>query len=280
MSDGKGKILHAKLFLEGIEVPFIGATITHTVNQTAICYVDVTPTKAIMQIKPRTHVMVSVRDFGNEANGFPYVKAWEGEVFGYGFNKDPQSRGFSLHCMDVSGYWDNVLLYYFNAQQSLGKGADIAPLGQDVLDAQKAGVSVQATTHSSSSYFIQIMKETLQNSANDFLDGLVAIYKKMQNVNRFYNNAETRLRISDRIRLRSSGKIEELLKANEGLEWISGVVGQNSGYSTLRQTVQKLMGLIFHDFVSIPFPAKVTVEDGELTGEPIATNSKEKATQG
>src|SRR5690606_16868920 len=36
-----------------------------------------------------------------------------------------------------------------------------------------------------------------------------------------------------------------------------GVIGQESGLSTLRMVIQDLMSLIFHDFVSIPFPAKV-----------------------
>jgi len=39
-----GRPLQAKLFLEGIEVPFIGASITHTVNQASIAYIDLVPT--------------------------------------------------------------------------------------------------------------------------------------------------------------------------------------------------------------------------------------------
>jgi len=121
-----GRPLRAKLLLEGIEVPFIGATITHTVNQAAIAYVDLVPHKIINNIKPRTLVQLYVRDYQDTVTGggFPYVTAFEGEVFGYSFAKTPSSRTFSISCIDFTSYWDNVLTYFFNAQQSLGKGAN------------------------------------------------------------------------------------------------------------------------------------------------------------
>lgn len=278
---GVAKPLFAKLFLEGFEVPLVSATITSNVGQASIAYIEVVPLAEIVDIKPRTHVLVSVRDLNNPDEDFPYIKAWEGEVFGFSMSKTPQSRNITLSAIDMSSYWDNALLYFFNAQQSLGKGGpEIAAMGQDVQDAQRAGFKTQSTTHSLSSYFIEILKGTLSKEGTDFLDGLVEVFKKTENINDFFASAEKRLRITDRIRLRSSGDIEALLKANQGLEWITGIVGQDSGYSTLRQTVTKLMSLIFHDFVSLSFPSKVSIGSSTLRGDGIPTKSQEMATQG
>ena len=259
-----GRPLGAKLFLEGIEVPFIGASITHTVNQAAISYVDIVPHESINNIKPRTLVHLFVKDSTNSKKGFPYVLAFEGEVFGINFSKTPTSRSMSLSCIDLSSYWDNVLTYFFNAQQSLGKGAgSMASVGQDIQGAKAQGQKVASVTHSVSSYFIKIIQKELAKGPTstgrerDFLDGLVAVFKEIGGINDFYNNAEDRLRITDKIKLRSSGKLTELLKEKEGIDWFQGLIGRTSGYQTLRSVVQNLMSIIFHDFVSIPFPALV-----------------------
>lgn len=255
----QGRPLHAKLFLEGKEVPFIGASVTHTVNQAAIAYIDLVPHQTINNIKPRTHVLLSVRDFTDQDNGFPYVDMFEGEVFGFSLGKTPESRSFSISCIDYTSYWDNVLAYFFNYTQSLGKGVEsTSAVGFDINALRKFGFRAQAVTHSMNSYFIQIMRDTLKQPGKDFLDGLVEVYKNISSTNEFYSLAEERLKIIDRILLRSSGRLNQLLEVGQGLDWFTGVLGRESGFTTLRQVIQDLMSLIFHDSVSIPFPAKVS----------------------
>lgn len=260
-----GKPLKAKLLLEGIEVPFIGATITHSVNQAAIAYIDLVPHKIINNIKPRTFVQLFVRDYQDTVTGggFPYVKAFEGEVFGFSFAKTSSSRTFSISCIDITGYWDNVLTYFFNSQQSLGKGSDnLSKVGLNIKDSKAQGIEVKPVTHSVSSYFIKIIKGVLNGGKiggrePDFLDAFVAVIKDVSKINDFYLSAESRLRIVDRIFLQSSGDLTKLLKSKEALDWFGGIIGRSSGLSTLRSVVQDLMSLIFHDFVSVPFPARI-----------------------
>lgn len=258
----KGRPIGAKLLLEGMEVPMIGATLTHSVNQASIAYIDLVPHAIINNIKPRTLVQLFVRDYHNEAGGFPFVLAFEGEVFGFSFGKTTTSRSFSISAIDYSSYWDNVLTYFFNAQQSLSKGSEsLAPVGMDQADVKAAGATLQSVTHSVSSFFLKTIEATLKQPIDgrkaDFLDGFVAVYKQIAKINDFYNTAEDRLRIVDRILLKSSGELETLLKQSEALEWFNGIAGRTTGYATLRSVIQDLMSIIFHDFVSVPFPAKV-----------------------
>lgn len=260
----QGRPLRAKVLIEGIEVPFIGATITSTVNQASIAYLDLVPHQTINDIKPRSLVQLFVRDFQDTAAGkdgqaaFPYVLAWEGEVFGYTFGKTASSRSFSISCIDTSSYWDNVLSYFFNPQQSLGKGTNETS-GQvgGITDSQKQGIKVQPVAPAQASYYRQKLGEVLKDPKKDFLDGFIALYKDFVLVNDFYNNAEERLRILDRIRLHSSGKLQKLIEQNEALSWFEGIVGRTSGLVSLRMVIQDLMGLIFHDMLTVPFPARV-----------------------
>lgn len=278
----QGRPLGAKLFLEGIEVPFIGATISCGVNQASIAYVDLVPHQTINAIKPRSLVQIFVRNYmesptTGSGTPFPYVLAWQGEVFGYNFGKTPSSRTFSISCIDESSYWDNVLAYFFNAQQSLGKGTnELSGQAFDISDAKKQRMVIQPVVPAQASFYRQKIGDVLKDPKKDFLDAFVELYKSFALVNDFYKNAEERLRIIDRIVLKSSGKLQQLIEQNEALEWFEGIVGRNSGYTSLRSIIQDLMSLIFHDMVVIPFPGRVSSN----IKNPLPSQKKEQKTIG
>lgn len=264
----QGKPLGAKLYLEGKEVPFMGATITSTVGAASISYIDLVPHFEINNVKPRTHVMITARDYHNLEDEYPYVLAWEGEVFGYQFQKTPESRMMQLSAIDYTSYWDNVLTYFLNPQTSLGRGMSFVGVGLDYNAAKAQGISVNATVHSTASFFIQIMKDEVA-AGGDLLSGLVKVIEKMTDINDFYKSAESRLRINARLLLRSSQKLYELLTDAEALQWFQAVVGRESGFATLRSVVVDLMSIVFHDMVSVPFPARASAE--ENISNPLTT---------
>lgn len=276
-----GRPLGAKLFLEGKEVPFLGATITAAVHQASIAYVDLTPHSSIMNIKPRTLVEIFVRDYmdtgGSGKAAFPYVLAWRGEVFGYNFGKTPASRSFTLQCIDVSSYWDNALAYYFNPDQSLG-AAGLAKSGdaQEKVDVKKLKLRVLQVSMTNATYFRTKIEE-VTDKGGDFLDALVQIYKEITNINPFFTAAEERNRIIQQIVLHSSGQLKELVAEEEKLKWFIGVAKRTSGYTTLRGVIQDLMGMIFHDSVSVPFPAAV---ESDISGKSLRTTDSKNKTIG
>lgn len=251
-----GKSLHAKLYLEGVEVPFIGASITSTVGQAGIAYIDVIPHQIINDIKPRTLVHLAVKDFTNPQQ--PYVLAFSGEVFGINFSKTPSSRMFSISCIDNSSYWDNVLTYFFNPMQSLGKGADgIVRESHDRENATKGADGSVKVTHSNTTYYQKIINDAI-NAGGDLIDALADVCKDIGDVNDFYHLAEQRLRISERIISASSGDLSKtIINQQQTLDWLMGMAGQASGFSTLRMVISDLISVLFHDFTSVPFPSVV-----------------------
>jgi hypothetical protein len=266
--------LGAKLYLEGIEVPFVGATITTQVGAASIAYIDLVPHHTITDIKPRTHVLLTVRDYHNKAENYPFVNAWEGEVFGYSFNKTPASRTFSISCIDYTSYWDNVLTYFFNTQVSLGKGVDILEVGMDYTSSKEQGVTPVSIGHSLVSYMRQVINDKInEGGGNDFLDGFIAVIEKIGGINDFYSAAEARLKIKERIALRSSGQLPKLLQEKEALDWFNSVIGGESGFSTLRQVINDLCSIIFHDSVTLAFPSAIT--DTTTSGNTTTTQIKE-----
>ena len=264
-----GRPIGAKLFLEGKEVPFVGATITCAVNQASIAYVDLVPHKTINDIKPRTLVQIFVRVWNDEGPNcvFPYVLAWEGEVFGINFGKTPASRNFSISCIDYTSYWDNVMAYYFNAEQTAGAGTtQMSSEANTKTDLDKLGERIIPVVMSQAAYFKTKIEEVLKttekladNDPNkkDFLDGIAAIYADIGLINEFFREAEDRLRIKDRIVMHSSKLLYKLLKDDVALAWFTDLPGRTSGFSSLRFVIQDLMAILFHDSTTIPFPAAV-----------------------
>ena len=254
----------AKLFLEGVEIPFIGGSVTCSVGQAAIAYIDLVPLQVINTIKPRTMVHLFARDINDEKGDHPLVLAFSGEVFGFNFGKTPSSRTFSISCIDNSSYWDNVLTYFFNPMQSLGKGTDqLVREAQDRTAISKGADGKVVVSHSTSSYYKQIMQKAFNKAKAagkeaDLFEGLVAIYHEIGDVNDFYRLAEQRLKIVDRICTASAGEVNTLLKQQESLDWLMGIADRNSGYTSLRMVVNDLMSIIFHDFTPVAFPGLVT----------------------
>jgi hypothetical protein len=285
-----GRPLGAKLFLEGKEVPFIGATMTSTVGQASIAYVDIVPHESIMNIRPRTRVEIFVRNYmqtetqatsGVPSQAFPYILAWKGEVFGYNFGKTPTSRTFSLSCIDHSSYWDNCLAYFFNAQQTQRGGLDSGSSVQQASDIIRGKEKFIPAYMTRASYFKTRIEQALKkegsseyDTSKDFMDGVISIYKDLGYVNEFFKLADERLRISDQIIMKSSGELTKLLKESEALDWFTGIPNNNSGYSTLRMVIQDLMSILFHDFVSAPFPAATVNKSMTKKGLPDPKNVK------
>lgn len=275
-----GRPLGAKVLLEGKEVPLIGATITSTVNQASIAYIDLVPQASIINIKPRTHVEIAVRDYNNAASGYPFITAWEGEVFGYSFSKQVNGRSFSVQAIDLSSYWDNVLALFINtnAQMDAGGQTRIA-MGQDPNTANAQGFRVTSTVGGADiSYFVQLMKAKLAEPGADFLDALFAVYESITEINDFYSAAESRFRIRDHVVIRSSAALGKLLDQANALKQYNGIVNRSGGFTSLRQVIQNLLAYIFHDFVPIPFPGKVVRTN--LDGDPLPSSDNVDRTIG
>ena len=161
-------------------------------------------------------------------------------------------------CIDFTSYWDSVLSYYFNAQQTLGAGGvDRAGPINELNDATAAGERILPVVMSQASFFKNKIQEVMKDSKKDFLDALCALYSYIGNVNEFFNNAEDRLRIRDRIVMHSSKNLEKLVASKAAMDWYSDLPGRSSGYTSLRFVIQDLLAIIFHDSVTIPFPAEV-----------------------
>lgn len=262
---GSGHRQNVRLFLEGREVPFVGAAIVGKPGQALFASIDMVPTQVIKFIRPRTQVHIFVRDnlaFGNDG----YYLAFDGECFGRTMEKKHDGRSFSISALDFSSYIQESKTYTLspNFVPTLVDG--IAQNGEpspDQLLKAIAGKSIQ-TSSTSNHKLIEIIL-----SKPDILDGIVAVVDYLKSANIFYQCAFERLRIMDRINAFSSGRIKEFLSGLNVQQFLNDFMGAHGGMGSLMDLLNDIMKLVFHDFVSIPFPALVPIRQAGRTGDTI-----------
>lgn len=141
--------LGLRLFMEGVEVPVISASVSIQPDMPATAAIQVIPTDTSLYFLPRTLVHLFYLDSNLseaeidaakkasdkntktrtgphgaeevdriEMNDYAYKILFTGEVIGFNYKKTPTGRQMVLQCMDLSSYWDTC--YQFFSDYSAG----------------------------------------------------------------------------------------------------------------------------------------------------------------
>jgi hypothetical protein len=264
MSEGSGHRQHARLFLEGREVPFVSASITAQINQPCTAYIDLVPLQKIKFIRPKTQVHIFVRD-DNTFGDAGYYLAFEGEVVGRGYVKRVDSRSVQITAMDYTSYLDDAKAFFMNALFAASRPASTVTNGAPPpgTNAKAAAGKVIPTDSTSGSYFIQVLTSKKDKSGKiDLIAGIVEVIKRLALVNEFYRAAYERLRISDRFRAYAYSKLGSVLSGIRSDIFFQSFAGANGGMESIYSLLSNILGLLFHEMNSLPFPGKGLNEKG------------------
>lgn len=270
----QGNKLNLALFIEGRKVPVIGAQCQFRKGAPSTATIECVPLREINDILPRTMVHLFVKDFTYHEKNPPWVLMFEGEVYGYTLGKSSNQRSFNLLCMDLSNYWDHAKQYHLNLRTAMGDAVGSIVAKKQIDEFQKENVKIVKSISGVKSYLVNLVITTLEDSSKDLLDAIVTVIKNIEEINPFFRYANSRYRINDRVIFQSSGNISKLFsftRSSDFMETVSG--GGSGGVVSIRNIINKLMSLIFHDFVSIPFPSKTgSVTNGiGKTGQTIGS---------
>lgn len=256
MSDGKGKKMEAALFLEGRSVPFTSINCTFALGRPATATLNMVPLRELNKILPRTLCHVFVRDNSYPGVVKPWVLLFEGEIYGIGGSKTPDNRSTVLHAMDFSNYWDNAKQLYVNLRSG-SNGAGIITSTENRNAAKVEHAEVIETSTSTKAYLTSRMYEKIKGGG-DFLDGVKYAIDGIKDVNSFFRYGDARVRLEERMVFSSSGKIKELFDFENKSTLIEAIIGRgNGGLVTVRTVINSLLGMIFHEFCTVPAPSKV-----------------------
>lgn len=258
-----GKPLHLRLFLEGLEVPVIGAQISMNTNGPSSAAIQVIPLDSVMDLKPRTMVHLFYldahvdRDTGER---WPYRLLFMGEVHGFAFQQTPMSRACVLQCLDFSSYWDSAkttAIEYGPWGNALTHNASVTGSSTDMID-NLANHQVERLLSWLGQKPITPGLQTIGGLAGGIirmLEALGGVTGHHKGINDFFTVAQLRCRILEQIIAEDNDNTARALLGNKVLdEWLKNGI-QNSGTTiSFRDMMLLLFKYIYYESVPISTP--------------------------
>jgi hypothetical protein len=289
MATGAGK-LHLRLFLEGIEVPVIAATVASTPNSPIAAAIQIIPTDAAFLLLERTTVHLFFYDYIDEkaVGDDRYKLLFAGDLVGFGFSKDPQSRSLVVQCLDHTNIWDTTFQYYMNFggdntnldQRHTAVGGVNSTELNDQISAQLTIMNIirdGATSPSLPRSFpgLQGLMGGIVHLLEE-LGGVIAGGKLQgRGVNPFYVGYNLRNRVIDQVFAAAKDQTSVNLFELSTLDKIISErdFGQGGFRLSLREMLNTLLGYIYFSDVHICTP-KYEANAGKATQTNFTENSR------
>lgn len=212
------------------------------------------------EAKSRAVDQAVVGDTGDTigGSGSKYKLLFGGEIVGFQWTKGTSSRSLVLQCLDWSNYWDYA--YQWNNTDLFGPGVKALFSGgatnlfTDLLDDQ--GMAILKIIQTPSVQFPEL--KGLLGGLIHLLEAIGGSYytgKKFAGQNVFFSLAELRLHVTQMITAYEKDPTARRLISAEGYDGLFGrTLGGLGEQVSIRQALNALMGMIFHETYPIPAP--------------------------
>jgi hypothetical protein len=265
-----GMLISLRLFLEGIEIPVISASVTATVGSPASASIEVIPDSSAELLLPRTVVHLFYLDYmefkrsgrSSPILSFDYKLLFCGELFTLSENKmGAGSRSITLSCLDFSNILDTSFAYTFRPPSAEG--------GEGNLFSNKS--NFLATPDMTFDTIIQSPSELIRSlassspispstgQARSVLGGLLSILEYLlgvqgnfYGVNGWTTIHERRTRLIESIVSDSGETAAKIFNATQFSGWLKGRLGQEGDVISFRRIVDIIFSFIFYSWVPNP----------------------------
>ena len=177
---GEAQVLNLRLFLEGLEVPIIAATVDVNESAAAVAQLEIVGLDSAMRFKPRTVVHLFFFDGAehSQTGAGAYRLLFMGELFSYTYQKTGSgARSVILNCIDFSNYWDTSFLFQVSGEEGLLDVPQIQPFvtGSDVFANMLAGGGNVALLVDQLKAQSQLSQSVMTGGKVEFLSALMGI---------------------------------------------------------------------------------------------------------
>lgn len=271
-----GQKLNLRLFLEGIEVPVIGAAIQANVNSPATASVQVIPTDRILELKPRTMVHLFYWNFNNDLpdgggtvvpdNSDPnfqlknYRLGFTGEVVGLVFMKTPVGRQAILQCADFSTYWDTtyqIFISYSPDGNFLEDTSSVWAGGNSMFDNISSSHSGVLNSYLNSRPQSEGLKDVkgLMGGIIALLEAMGGVPNHTSGVNDFFTIAELKNHLLQQITAeQNDDTAQRLFDSKAFSEWLNRGVTSMGELVSFRDMLKLLFHWIYYEVIPITSP--------------------------
>lgn len=287
---GEATYLHLRLFMEGMEVPVIGASVNVSLNQPASATIQVVPSDALSALLPRTVVHLFFLDaaqFKGSGLDAPldhnYKLLFCGEVFDISFAKSGHgSRTVNLRCMDFSNVWDtnySYIMRYAPASQEDPSGGVIKNVTGFVGGGASDGLSTPNPFDDIVNSPADVIRQMALSSGpgnpslpgrGSILGGLLSILELLSGIQGLYMGInpwatieERRCRVMDSIVSDSGSTAKNLFDQQVFADWLQQRTGTAGSVISFRQIIGIICQYIYYGVVTNVTAPYIPGNDGK-----------------
>jgi hypothetical protein len=270
----EGNQLHLRLFLEGIEIPVVAASVQMAANTPASASIQVIATDKVLDLLPRTVVHLFYFDYIQQGNvavegkvkGGDEYRDWfnsrykllfMGELVTIKFQKTHQQRAVVLECADFSNYWDTTFQYNFGGSLFGGrrKAAFIGANSNFFTSPLGHGTGTISRLLSGRSVNFPQLRGLLAGVVR-MLEAIGGSYygrNTFRGANDFTSVAELRLKVLQQITAAEADTSTAKLFARKAFNmWMNRATQSLGKLVSFRGLVKTCFGFIFHEVYPCP----------------------------
>lgn len=275
--------LHLRLFLEGIEVNVIDATVSATAGAPASADIQVVYTPMVRKLLPRT--LVHLFFYDNDKTNPQYRMLFCGDLEAITVAKSEGSRNVTLSCTDHRGYYQSAYVFFTNSEQFNSTGATEALIKNKALFTNANTSTFVGNGASISSLISDVFSNPKPKYLGfSHLDGaLGGIIKSIETftgilrssggaVNSFYAYNAARLQLLGQIGMYPNDYTSKKILSAESIKVLLEQRGQQLGdLVSLNELIDFILGFIYHRSVPNPcapyFPPVVYQGEKSVDGD-------------
>jgi hypothetical protein len=280
-----GQKLSLRLFLEGIEVPVIGATVQVNLNSPATAAIQVVPLDSVLNFKARTMVHLFFYDYTNDLPTPPapskvssndpdpsgpidpypaslsnYCLLFSGEVIGLAMQKTPLGRAATLQCADFSTYWDTcyqmMITYgpngnFLTEESAVWAGG--SALFDDIIDGHSSVMNAYLNRSPQTPGLKNV--KGLMGGIISLLEAMGGVPKHTHGINDFFTIAELKNHLLQQITAeQNDNTAQRLFDEKEFMAWLERGITSLGELVTFRDMMKLLFNWIYYESVPITAP--------------------------
>jgi hypothetical protein len=277
-----GMLISLRLFLEGIEIPVISASVTATVGSPASASIEIIPDSKAELLLPRTVVhlfFLDYAEFSRSSRTAPTLSDYKllfcGELFTLSENKmGAGSRAVTLSCLDFSNILDTSFTYQFQA-------------GNPDTSLLKNTSTFLATPDLTFDTIINSPSEVIRSLANaapvspastgqgsilggllSIIEYLVGIQGNYYGVNAWTTVHERRTRLIESIVADTGETAAKVFEATQFSDWLMSRIGAEGDVISFRRLVDIILSATFYSWVPCPTAKYVAGQSVDFPGLP------------
>ena len=294
-----GQQLRLRLFLEGIEVPVIGAQIQSNLNAPATASIQVIPVDSVVELKARTMVHLFYWDFNQDLPQPPtsdvvedttdpdrtltgYKLAFGGEVVGLTMAKSPIGRQAVLQCADWSTYWDTsyqTFISYSPNGNFLGDNSAMWSGGNTMFHnilSSHSGVMNSYLRRRPKTPGLQDVRG-LMGGIISLLEAMGGVPRHVSGINDYFTIAELKNHLLQQITAeQNDNTAQKLFSGKSFSEWLNRGVTSLGELVSFRDMLKLLFHWVYYEVVPITSPRYIPAVLGTTTERVVSRKSTTK----